>query len=195
MPWHRRGRPGFSILELIVVLTLLGVVLGIISQVGLRMQRAYIRQRAIAQAEATARAAETAISTAFGGARANPYALTSGSLPRIELSAAGELRLVGDFNPADGVMSGLFEDIRVRVASEELRMRWQVSETTESVVAAPVTSIAYTFYNQANAVVVPVSGVVPSTARRVRIVVTVPTQLTDTPTLTRERWIFLRNVP
>lgn len=194
-----RGSPrpvhGFTIVELIVVITLLGTVLAIIARIALSMQRGYVQQRALAQAEATARAAETAVATAFAGARANPYVFTTGELPRVERLAAG-VRIVGDFNPADGRVDGLFEDISATVESGALRVRWQAPTTTASaVVASPVTSVTYTFYDATNAIVGASVGLVPATARQVRIVVIVPTQVATTPTYTRERWVYLRNGP
>ena len=99
----RQGRAGFTLIEMMISLTLLAIVLGGLTTVMVGMQRGYTRQRETARSEDALRNAELTISSILRYAGANPRNLTGAGAPRIDPFGPpfDSLRVVADFNPAD----------------------------------------------------------------------------------------------
>ena len=109
----RRKVDGFSLLELLIVIMVLSVVLGIIGQIILSVQREYLSQRQLIEAQNSARAALDTLVRLIRIAGNDPERVDfqaidpdpdgNGQLDSIHLRA--------DWNPADGALDDPYEDI------------------------------------------------------------------------------------
>lgn len=196
-----RRRRAFTLVELLIVLTIFGIVLGAVTQLLVTTQEAYVVQREASAALGPLRRAESTLAGLFRAAGANPNQITAvaGRLPpgiyAITTPAAG-LRIVSDFNPPDGSLDAEFEDVQTWVANDTLWVRWQNQAGTASTaqpVAAPVTSVTYSFQNALGSTVTPTTTA-SAAAARVRITITVPQRVgTTTTAIRRDSWVVLRN--
>lgn len=189
-------RAGFTLAELLVSITILGVILSSVMAVVLNMQRGYVRQREAARAEDALRVAETALTTILRTAEANPRGITGFNAPRIlanPLSHAtfDNLRVVSDFNPPDGVVTGMLEDVLVWINNDTLLVRWQSGAGTGVPIAYPVRSLLFEYYTAVGTV--PLGPAAIGTARRVKFTLTAPRHSRTTALLRRETWVYLRN--
>src|SRR5687768_6487558 len=126
----RSTRNGFTLAELMVALTLFGVVMTAIMGVVLNMQRSFVRQRENARAEDAMRLGETTLTTVLRAAAANPRGMTGASAPRLDPDPLAHgifdnIRVVSDFNPPDGDVNDPLEDVLVYQLSDTLFIRWQ----------------------------------------------------------------------
>ena len=100
----RQGRAGFTLIEMMISLTLLAVVMGGVTTVMVSMQRGYTRERETARSEDALRNAELTISSILRYAGANSRNMTGAEASRGSTRYAppfDTLRMVADFNPAD----------------------------------------------------------------------------------------------
>jgi prepilin-type N-terminal cleavage/methylation domain-containing protein len=99
----KQPRAGFTLIELMISLTMLAIVLGGLTTSMVTMQRGYTRQRETARSEDALRNAEVILSTIFRYAGANPRNINAGNIPRIDPFAPpfDSVRVVADFNPSD----------------------------------------------------------------------------------------------
>jgi prepilin-type N-terminal cleavage/methylation domain-containing protein len=191
------GNAGFTLTELLITLGLLSVVLSSVVAVMLGMQRGYVRQREAARGEDALRIAETTILTIFRTAEANPRGMTGPLAPRIlanPLSHAtfDNVRIVSDFNPPDGDVLDMAEDVLISLAYDTLMVRWQqVSGASQIAIAYPVRSLLFEYYTATGTV--PLTATQIALARRVRFVLTAPRHSRTNAMLRRETWVFLRN--
>jgi prepilin-type N-terminal cleavage/methylation domain-containing protein len=196
-PSRGLGTGGFTLIELLISLGLLSVVLGSVVAVMVSMQRGYIRQRDAAKAEDALRVAETTLLTIFRSAEANPRGMTGPLAPRIlanPLSHAtfDNVRVVSDFNPADGDVADPVEDVLISISNDTLLVRWQaVSGASATAVAFPIRTLLFEYFTATGTV--PLTAVQISLARRVRITLTAPRHSRTNAMLRRETWVFLRN--
>lgn len=193
-----RGHKGFTLVELVVSLTLLSVIVGAVVGVTLGMQRGYVRQRETVTAEDALRIAETTIATILRSAGANPRDLSGGSAPRLEPNPLNHatfdnLRVVADFNPADGNMNGDLEDVQLWVANDTLFVRWKAATAggVAAPVAYPVRSVLFQYYANDGTLLTSVPQVVGAT--RVKVTLTAPRHNRPTVLTRREIWVYLRN--
>lgn len=199
---HRTPARGFTLVELLVVITIFTIVLGAVGRLLLTTQRAYVQQRESSAALGPLRRAEVTLSGILRGASSNPNQLitvASGRRPPgiyALTSPVGGLRIVSDFNPPDGSLDAEFEDVQTWVANDTLWVSWQNIAGTPAPaqpVAAPVTSVSYTFLDGAGQPVTP-NTTTNVAAARVRVTITVPRRIGATTTsVRRESWIVLRN--
>lgn len=189
------SRAGFTLIELLVTLALLAVVAGAVVAVVLTVQRGYIRQREIVRAEDALRAAETMLLTALRTAGANPYRMTGASAPQLvsnPLAHASNdnVRVVADYNPANGSTADPLEDIAFWVASDTLFVRWQTGGTAAPA-AYPVRSIVFEYYLRDGTLATTSTQI--AAANRVKFVLTAPSHDRPSVLTRRERWVYLRN--
>lgn len=187
-----RGRAGFTLAELLVVIGMLSVVMLATSKSMLAVQRDYVRQRGAAQAEDGLQTAEETIVRLLRGARADPYALGVGAIDPNPLArpAWDNLRARGDFNPADGDLADPLEDVLVFVRNDSLLVRWQAGGAPQAV-AYPVRSLAFSYHRLDGSQIT--AAPLDSTARRVRYELVVPRAVGSSDVIRREGWVFLRN--
>lgn len=210
-PRRRPGRRGFSLIELLVVIVVLGIVLGALFVATSSMQQQLAAQRRRAEATDALLAAENFLATVVQGASANPYKW--GGMPDIDpdaasqidykwfpdsvaVKAASRIRLYSDFNPADSLPDDPFEDVEVWVADRTLWVRWETeaSQTTPSdfAVATPVDSIFFSYYSTTGDPVTNLSLLPSSRQVRFRLVTLIRESGVTVP-LRRDRWVLIRN--
>jgi prepilin-type N-terminal cleavage/methylation domain-containing protein len=190
---RQQGRAGFTLIELMISLTMLGIVLGALTTVMVSMQRGYTRQREIARSEDALRNAELIISSILRSARANPRNLGGAGRPRLDPGAAppfNALRVVADFNPIDNLVTGLLEDVAVRTLNDTLYVRWQFGGA-DVAVAFPVRSLLFVYDSSGTALTT--NADVARAANRVRLTIQAPRHSQTAVLARRDTWIYLRN--
>lgn len=192
MRMTRRG--GFTLVEMLISLVLLAVVMGTLTRIMLNTQRGYIRQRDVVSAEEALRAAEVTLVSILRSAGANPTKITGAYAPTLDPDPLGNgafdnLRVVSDFNPADGDTNDLLEDVTVWVESDTLFVQWQAG-TTATAAAAPIRSVEFEYYGDDDT---PLTAAEIADARRVKLVITAPRHGRTTKLTEREQWVYLRN--
>jgi prepilin-type N-terminal cleavage/methylation domain-containing protein len=193
---RREPRAGFTLIELMISLTMLGIVLGGLTTVMVGMQRGYTRQRETARSEDALRNAELTISTLlrYGGANPRNIAATSASFPRINPFEPpfDSLRVIADMNqpiPDADVLDPL-EDVLVFARNDTLYVRWQAG-AAEAPVAWPVRTLLFQFDSSGTILATNINAV--RAAKRVRVTLEAPKHSRTTELARRESWIYLRN--
>src|SRR5215213_230474 len=169
----RQGRAGFTLIELLISLTILGIVLGALTTSMVTMQRGYTRQRETARSEDALRNAELVLSSVLRYAGANPLNMTGGGAPRIDPLAPpfDTLRVVADFNPADGDVLDPLEDVLVYAVNDTLYVRWQAGAAIAPA-AWPVRSLSFQYDSSGTVWATNVD--VQRAAKRVRVTLQAP---------------------
>ncbi len=190
-----RARSGFTVLELIVSMAVLGAVISATTMTLLQVQRQYIAQRGTTETREMLRSVEMVLQRAFRNARVNPRNMAAANVALVPngkgLSGAAwqnNVDIRGDFNPVDANINGDWENVRVEIVSDTVYVRWKTGGPREPV-AYPVSTLRFQYYNLAGAELAegPAAG-----ARRVKVSIVAPVPKTST-TLQREAWIYLRN--
>ena len=188
-----RHSAGFSLLELIVSLTILGIVMGALLSAVVSTQRGYVRQRARVRAQESLRAAQMTLITILRSAGADP---AFSGFAQLDPDPDGngkfdDLRVVTDFNPPDGDVGDLLEDVHVWVASDTLWVRWQASGSNQPL-AFPVSKLEFEYFANDGTKYTSAAQVVGAT--RARFTLEAPR---DPRTGSVERieswWVHLRN--
>jgi prepilin-type N-terminal cleavage/methylation domain-containing protein len=191
---RREPRAGFTLIELMISLTMLAIVLGGLTTVMVGMQRGYTRQRETARSEDALRNAELTISTLLRYAGANPRGIgaAAANFPRIDpyQPPFDSLRVLADFNPADAAVTGLLEDVLVFARNDTLYVRWQAG-AAETAVAWPVRTLLFQFDSSGTIWATNVDAV--RAGKRVRVTLEAPKHSRTTQLARRESWIYLRN--
>jgi prepilin-type N-terminal cleavage/methylation domain-containing protein len=192
MAMRQQSRAGFTLIELMISLTMLAIVLGGLTTSMVTMQRGYTRQRETARSEDALRNAEVILSTIFRYAGANPRNITAGSIPRIDPLAPpfDTVRVVADFNPDDQLTDDPLEDVLVYAVNDTLYVRWQAGAAAAPV-AWPVRSLAFQYDSSGTIWATNVD--VQRAAKRVRITLQAPKHSRTDQLATRTSWIYLRN--
>lgn len=143
----RRPRGGFSLIELIVSLTMFSIIMGAMMSVVLNLQRKYVEQRERVRAQESLRVAQMTLAPLLRSAGADP--LSSG-LTSVDVDPDGDgvfndLRIKSDFNPMDGDVSDILEDVHVFVSNDTLWVRWQAGAANQPL-AWPITSLLFEYY-------------------------------------------------
>lgn len=195
-----RGRAGFSLLEMLVSTVLLMAVMTALGTTMVVQQRDYISQRYWRRADEAARSALAVVETAVRNAGANPRQIATlftsltppGSLHPNPLAAGqwNNVQVRADFNPTDGDVLDLYEDVRVWAANDTMFVRWIAGGAAEPV-AMPVRTLAFQYFRHDGSQVTTLGTI--GEATRVRVTVTAPVGLTGTRTLRRSGWVYLRN--
>jgi prepilin-type N-terminal cleavage/methylation domain-containing protein len=188
----RGSRAGFTLIELMISLTILTVVMAALMGAVLSVQRGYVNQRERVRAQESLRAAQMTMVTILRSAGADP---TSSGMGLLNPDPDGngvfdDVRVVTDFN-MDGDILDPLEDVRAWVASDTLWVRWQGGASAQAL-AAPIRSLRFEYYaNDGTQFTVPVQTV---GATRARFIIEAPR---DPRSGTLERieswWVNLRN--
>ena len=155
---HKNMR-GFSLVELLIVSTVLLVVLGIISGIVQAVQRSYARERPRIEAVNNATAALDTIVRIVRMAGNNPNSISnfpSTTIPAI-VPGANSIRIRADWNLADGVLNGPYEDVEFTVAGGVLQKQERslaVSPDTAGAVLflENIESLSFTYRDSNNVV-------------------------------------------
>jgi prepilin-type N-terminal cleavage/methylation domain-containing protein len=194
-------RSGFTLAEVMIALTMLGIIMGGVVSVMTSMQRGYIRQREVARSEDALRVAELTITRILQTAGSNPQNIpsTNVNVPRIDPYAApfDSLRAVADFNPVDATTDDPLEDVVVYVLNDTLFVSWQRG-TAPAPVAFPVRSLLFQYDSSGTILTtttgaVTVPGVIPRAANRVRVTLQAPRHNRNNVLARRDTWVYLRN--
>jgi prepilin-type N-terminal cleavage/methylation domain-containing protein len=188
----RQERAGFTLIELMISLTLLGIVMGGMTTAMVSMQRGYTRQRETARSEDALRNAELTISTILRYAGANSRNMTGAGAPRIDPLAPpfDTLRIVADFNPADADVADLLEDVQVYALNDTLYVRWQAGAAVLPV-AWPVRTLNFQFDSSGTILTTNVD--VARAATRVRVTLEAPKHSRTDQLARRISWVYMRN--
>ena len=185
-------RAGFTLIELMISMTMLAIVIGGLTTSMVTMQRGYTRQRETARSEDALRNAEVVLSTVFRYAGANPRNISAGSIPRIDPldPPFDTVRVVADFNPADADVADPLEDVQVYAVNDTLYVRWQAGAAAAPV-AWPVRTLAFQYDSSGTILATTVDAA--RAAKRVRITLQAPKHSRTDQLATRISWIYLRN--
>lgn len=187
-------RRGFSVVELVISLTVLGVVLSALLGLVVGAQRAYTFQREAVRAQESLRVAQHAIATVLRAAGADPASSGSTQLDPDPLNHGtfDNVRVVSDFNPADKDVLDALEDMVIYTAADTLFIRWQALATAQAV-AYPVRSLLFTYYD-VDGTQLTTSSTIATDATKVRVQMVAPGDRKSSGTVEgSESWVYLRN--
>ena len=189
---RQQGRAGFTLIELMISLTLLAIVMGGMTTAMVSMQRGYTRQRETSRSEDALRNAELTISSILRYAGANSRNMTGAGAPRVDPLEPpfDTLRIVADFNPADADVADLLEDVLVYALNDTLYVRWQAGAAVLPA-AWPVRSLAFQF--DSSGTVLATNADVARAATRVRVTLEAPKHSRTTELARRISWVYMRN--
>ena len=187
-------RAGVTLVELLISLALFSVVMTAAVSVTIRTQRSYMQFRHRASAGEALRMSEIAIQTVLRSAGANPRNTNLTFLHPNPLAQAtfDNVRVVSDFNPADGDVADPLEDVLVRRSSDTLLVRWQAGQPL-SPVAYPVRSLLFQYYSADGTPLTTLAQIVGATRVRVRMTVPAEADPSSIKILRRDLWVYLRN--
>ena len=186
----RRARSGFTVIEMMVSMTLLVIIMSSVFGVMAQSQREYATQREVVRARETLQGIEILLTRVLKSGRADPRQLGIGLLdpdPQ-DHDVFDNIRVVSDLN-ADGLTDGSMEDVEVRLASDTLWMRWQAG-AAEQPVALEVAELSFEYYAQDGTALVAEADA----AEAARVKATIAVRRPDAGgLLRRESWIQIRN--
>lgn len=183
---------GFTLVEMVVSIVLLSVVVGSLASVVISSQKDYDRQRHVNRSQENIRAAESSIVTILRSARADPYETGSALLDPDPLGHGkfDNVRVVSDFNPADGDFADPMEDVLFFLKGDTLKVRWQAGAEALSL-ASPITLLDFDYFDTAGTAITDPAAV--GSATRVRVTI-VAGKGPRTDALDRlQSWVYLRN--
>lgn len=188
-----REARGFTLVEMLVTIALLSIVLGGVLGVVLSVQRDYVRQRDVNRSQEALRAAESSITTVLRSAKADPFETGSALIDPDPLghSVWDNLRVVSDFNPADGDFDDPLEDVQFWIDSDSLKVRWQTGGSSQ-VLAYPVDSLRFRYYDVGGTEIT-TSSQVTTDATRVQLWLKADKGARSTALDEIEAWVYLRN--
>jgi prepilin-type N-terminal cleavage/methylation domain-containing protein len=194
MRMNSRAARGFTLIELMIAMTMLAIIMGGVVSVTVSMQRGYIRQREVARSEDALRVAELTITRILQTAGSNPLNMAAGTAnsPRVEPLTApfDTLQVLADFNPVDGDTGDLLENMMVYALNDTLFVRWQQGGAVAPV-AFPVRSLLFQYDSAGTILNDPV--IIRRAATRVRITLQAPKHNRTNVLSRRDTWVYLRN--
>lgn len=191
----RRSRAGFTILELVISMTVLSVVLGATTILLLRVQQQYTLQRGVSATHEQLRSLELTLTRLFRTARADPMA-KAGANAAMVVNPIGRVNwdnveLRADFNPVDGLVNGNLENVRVELTKDTVFVRWKKGGTPEPI-AYPVKELRFQFYALSGTELTDATAAA-SQSRRVKVTIGIPAGGGSAAVIRRETWMSLRN--
>jgi prepilin-type N-terminal cleavage/methylation domain-containing protein len=190
---HDRAREsGFTILELIISMVLLGIMLAALFGTVTRTQQRYVEHRISTRSHETLGFVEQTMTRLFRSARADPKEV---KLSGIHPNPLGHITwdnvlIRSDFNPPDGDVDDMMEAVLVATANDTLFVRWQKNGAITAA-AYPVRSIRFEYYSTGGVLMTNAVDI-PTGAARVKFTITVPGK-PGAPLVTRTTWASIRN--
>lgn len=193
---HRASRTGFTLVELLVAASLLALVAGGAVTMLLGTARGMQRQREVTNTEDGLRAFEQTLTMVLRTAAANPEQITGSKIPRLipnplNATSWNNVRVLSDFNPADGDTDDPLEDVQVSLANDTVFARWQAG-TVSAAVVAPVSTLRFDFATATGTPVTTAAAI--ATARLVRVTLEAPRRAGSSVRIRRQWTIHLRNL-
>lgn len=187
-----RLRAGFTLVELMGSIVLLMIVGGALTSVLIRTQRSYAEQRERSRADETVRSLDQLVSRFLRTAKTNPFGTANTAIDPNPLGNVtwDNVRLRGDFNPADGDLADQFEDVLIYRQGDTVFVRWTALGTPEAV-AAPVTQLLFQYYTMEGVLITNPASV--GTAARVKVTIAARGDIRSSKLATRVAWVHLRN--
>lgn len=185
-----RTRSGFTVIEMMVSMTLLVIVMGSVFGVMARAQREFATQREVVRARETMQGIEILLTRVLRSGRADPQQLGIGLLDPdpLDRDLFDNIRVVSDLN-GDGATTGAMEDVGIRVSSDTLWMRWQAG-AAEQAVALEVASLEFEYFALDGTALTAEADA----ADAARVKATIAIRRPDAGgLLRRESWIQIRN--
>ena len=190
---RRAPERGFTIVELVVSLTLLSIVLVAVFNSILTTQRMYTVEAATARTQESLRAAEYTIGTLLrtAGADPNGTGTTLVDPDPLERDEFDNLRVVSDFNPPDGDTNDDLEDVLIWVSYDTLRIRWSAGGEGQAL-SYPVNSIEFRYFANDGTELTSAADVA-SGATQALVTLVAPRDPRSRAVERRESWVYLRN--
>ena len=186
----RQARAGFTLIEMMVSMTLLVIVMSSVFGVMAQSQRQYAQQREVVRAQETLQGIEILLTRVLRSGRADPRQLGIGLLDPdpLDHDVFDNLRVVSDLN-GDGVTTGAMEDVEVRIEADTIWMRWQ-SGAVEQPVALEVAELAFEYFAMDGTALTAEADAALAARAKVTVGVRRPNA---GGILRRESWIQIRN--
>src|SRR5688572_6931297 len=184
--------PGFSLVEMIISLSIGSLLIAAFFGTITNMQRQYRTQRDQRMAEDAMRTSEQVLRTVLQGAAADPLSagLSSISPGTLTGGIGSEIQIKSDFNPADGDVNDALEDVSVRVVSDTLMVRWTGAGDWQSLVY-PVRSISFEYFDQTLTPLTTTATAASAVA--VRFTISAPENPKSSTVRSRQTWVYLQN--
>jgi prepilin-type N-terminal cleavage/methylation domain-containing protein len=188
----RTSQSGFTLIELIISMVLLGIMLTALFGTVTRTQQRYVQQRTYTRSHETLGFAEQTLVRLFRSARSDPKEVKLSGITPNPLNHAtwDNVAIRSDFNPADGDVDDLMEDVQMSVANDTLFVRWQKNGATTAM-AYPVRSILFEYYSTGGVLLTNANDV-STGAARAKFTISVPSK-PGAPLVTRTTWASIRN--
>jgi prepilin-type N-terminal cleavage/methylation domain-containing protein len=143
------GAAGFSLLELIISISLLSMLLAAVFDAVWRVEKGYAHEKRVSAMQGNQRYAMEMITRALRNAGNNPEGI---ALDKVNLDPDGNgqkdsIRIQSDCNPPDGDIADSEEDVLFRVSSNSLLYRDGPPGSTETSIAANVQSISFAAFD------------------------------------------------
>ncbi len=183
---------GFSLLELVISLLLLGLILGSLFGAVISSQRSFTRQQTTLRSQEALRVAEMIIANVLRTARADPNDTGGGLLDPDPFNSGvyNTVRARADFNPPDRDFDDPLEDVTVGVRNDTLLVIWQSGGAVQRL-AHPVDSVLFEYFNDAGTALTTDAQV--SGATKVRLTIVAAEDPLSGSAERRVSWIYLRN--
>lgn len=189
---QRRGRAGLTLIEMLVSVTLLGIIMGTVTGMIARTQTDYARQREVIRLQENMRTAELTLTRLLRTAAVDPLAknIAGVDIDPLAHGAFDNIRVRSDFNPADGDIADPMEDALVYVSADTLYVRWRAG-TPPQAAAYPVRSLLFEYFAADNTPIT-TPALIPSAAK-VKYTITAPIKPGDATLKRRVSWVHFRN--
>ena len=155
-----KQREGFSLVELMIVMSMLSVVLGLVGFAMISVQGRYLSQQSLIDAQNNAKAALGMLLRLVRVAGNNPQFIT---FEPIDPDPDGDtqmntIRLRADWNPGDGILDDPYEDMIFSTSSGVLYVK-QPSDTNPVEFVDSIESLAFTYLDSDGATISGSSGI------------------------------------
>ena len=188
-----RNRAGFSIMEVMVAMAIFTIVMASLMSVVIGLQKRYVDQRERVRAQESLRVAQMTLAPILRAAGADPKnsGLTSVDVDPNADGVFNDLRVRTDFNPIDGDVADVLEDVHVYVSTDTLWIRWQAGAAAQPL-AWPIKSLTFEYYGNNGAKMLTAYETVGAT--RARFILESPRDIrTNQLERTEAWWVNMRN--
>ena len=188
-----RNRAGFSIMEVMVEMAIFTIVMASLMSVVIGLQKRYVDQRERVRAQESLRVAQMTLAPIPRAAGADPKnsGLTSVDVDPNADGVFNDLRVRTDFNPIDGDVADVLEDVHVYVSTDTLWIRWQAGAAAQPL-AWPIKSLTFEYYGNNGAKMLTAYETVGAT--RARFILESPRDIrTNQLERTEAWWVNMRN--
>ena len=192
-PRSVRSGSGFTLIEVTISVTILTIVVGSVMGIVLSIQRSFIEQRERTRAQESLRAGQLIVATVLrsAGADALNTGLTLLDPDPLNHNRFDNLRVVSDFNPADGDVTDMLEDVLVEVEADTLFVRWQAGAQRQAV-AYPVEDMLFEYYATDGTLLTTASQIVGATRAKFTVQAAAGPWTSVIESI-ETWWIYLRN--